>query len=86
MVLLHAHQQPGLIEFSDNWRQTDALVATGTLSADDGEALIGAYRRYRTWMHTRDLQKLDHMAAPEDFSEYLEVVCRLWAHYLESAA
>lgn len=86
LVLLHAHEQPGLIEFSDNWRQTDALVATGTLSAEDGEALIGAYRRYRTWMHTRDLQKLDHMAAPEDFSEYLEVVCRLWAHYLESVA
>lgn len=83
LVLRHCAAHPALIEFSDNWRQTDALVEAGVLQAEDAEVLIDAYRRYRTWMHARNLQKQDALCDEGQFVEERAAVQRLWASKLQ---
>lgn len=83
LVLRHCAAHPALIEFSDNWRQTDALVEAGVLQAEDAEVLIDAYRSYRTWMHARNLQKQDALCDEGQFVEERAAVQRLWASKLQ---
>lgn len=85
LVLAHCHRQPSLIEWSDNWRQTDALIAAGVLGIEDGRALIGAYRDYRAWLHGRDLQKRNRLAAEDQFVEQRGAIAALWQQHLGQA-
>lgn len=82
LVLKHCHAHPALIEYSDNWRQTDALVEAGVVSEADAEILIDAYRRFRTWMHARALQNQDMLSPDGVFAEQRTAVRALWQRLL----
>ncbi|MDD3764200.1 MAG: bifunctional [glutamate--ammonia ligase]-adenylyl-L-tyrosine phosphorylase/[glutamate--ammonia-ligase] adenylyltransferase [Nevskiales bacterium] len=55
LVLRDAHAHAEVVEWSDNWRQLEALQRVGSIGADDVARLIDCYRRYRTWAHSRAL-------------------------------
>ncbi|QHS08767.1 bifunctional [glutamate--ammonia ligase]-adenylyl-L-tyrosine phosphorylase/[glutamate--ammonia-ligase] adenylyltransferase [Sinimarinibacterium sp. NLF-5-8] len=68
LVLRDAHRDPRIIEWSDNWRQLDALAEAGSIGAEDKEDLIHCYRSYRSWAHQCSLQQAPTMAAAHEFA------------------
>ncbi len=82
LVLRDAHRDARLVEYSDNWRQLDALAAVGSVDAGSREALIDSYRRYRAWAHAAALQNEAALAEPGRFTEERARVRALWLHYL----
>ena len=86
LVLRHAHAHPALVEWSDNWRQTDALVAAGVLQAEQARVLIDSYRDYRAWLHAWDLQQADAMADDSRFQAARAAVTALWGEFLGESA
>jgi glutamate-ammonia-ligase adenylyltransferase len=84
LVLRHAHAHPALVEWPDNWRQTDALVAAGVLRAEQARVLIDSYRDYRAWLHARDLQQADALADDSEFQAARAAVRALWREILEA--
>jgi glutamate-ammonia-ligase adenylyltransferase len=83
LVLRHAHAHPALADWSDNWRQTDALVAAGVLDAAPAQVLVETYRAYRAWLHARDLQQADHLADDSQFKEQRAAIRALWQKIME---
>ncbi|SEQ19336.1 glutamate-ammonia-ligase adenylyltransferase [Solimonas aquatica] len=57
LLLREAHRAPAVIEYSDNWRQLDALAEAGVLDGADREVLIEAYRALRGISHRHALQR-----------------------------
>jgi len=86
LVLRHAHDHPALVEWSDNWRQTDALVAAGVLAAAQARVLIDSYRDYRAWLHARDLQQADALADDSQFQAARAAVRALWQEFFGEAS
>jgi [glutamine synthetase] adenylyltransferase / [glutamine synthetase]-adenylyl-L-tyrosine phosphorylase len=82
LVLRDAHRDAGIVEWSDNWRQLDALAAAGCIEVADKDALIDSYRRYRGWAHERSLQQLDNRCAADAFAEQRAAVTGLWRQLL----
>ena len=82
LVLRHAHAHPALAEWPDNWRQAEALVAAGVLTAAQAGVLIDTYREYRGWLHARDLQAAKPMADDSQFQAARERVRTLWEQVL----
>lgn len=78
-VLLHAHQSPDVVRYSDNIRQVEGLVAAGVLDAETGEALMSAYRFYRHLGHQYALAEKKLEAVPiEQVGAYRTQVMALW--------
>jgi [glutamine synthetase] adenylyltransferase / [glutamine synthetase]-adenylyl-L-tyrosine phosphorylase len=82
LVLRDAHCDAGIVGWSDNWRQLDALAAAGSIAVADKDALIDSYRRYRGWAHERSLQQLDGLCAADAFAEQRAAVTGLWRQLL----
>ncbi|MDE2149638.1 MAG: bifunctional [glutamate--ammonia ligase]-adenylyl-L-tyrosine phosphorylase/[glutamate--ammonia-ligase] adenylyltransferase [Gammaproteobacteria bacterium] len=78
LCLLHAATHPQAIEFTDNWRQIEALAAAGLLPPSDAQALIEAGRAMRAHLHRRALQQADDSAAESELAAERETVQRLW--------
>lgn len=83
LVLANAHAHPALLEWSDNIRQLDGLVATGILDAATGERLADAYRALRERVHRLGLQGLPALAPDDEFVAERAFVIALWQQYLE---
>lgn len=78
-VLLHAHQTPELVRYSDNIRQVEGLVAAGVLADESGETLMSAYRFYRHLGHQYALAEKKLEAVPiEQVGAYRTQVMALW--------
>ncbi|HUR41216.1 MAG TPA: bifunctional [glutamate--ammonia ligase]-adenylyl-L-tyrosine phosphorylase/[glutamate--ammonia-ligase] adenylyltransferase [Verrucomicrobiae bacterium] len=86
LVLRHAREHPALVDWSDNWRQADALVAAGVLKADQARALIDSYREFRAWLHARDLQQAGELPDDSLFKEQRAAVRALWDEILGERA
>lgn len=84
LVLRHVAAHPALVEWSDNWRQTDALVAAGVLAPAQARLLIDSYRDYRGWLHARDLQQADELPDDSQFQAARAAVQALWREFLET--
>ncbi|MBL6749719.1 MAG: bifunctional [glutamate--ammonia ligase]-adenylyl-L-tyrosine phosphorylase/[glutamate--ammonia-ligase] adenylyltransferase [Nevskia sp.] len=82
LCLLHAHGRPALIEFTDNWRQLEALAAAGILEPARKEALLAAERSYRGWLHRRALQAQDGLAEDAEFTAQRAAVSALWDQFM----
>lgn len=82
LVLRDAHAHPALVEWSDNWRQLDALALAGSLDAEHKERLIACYRAYRVFAHARALQSEAALAAEGEFAAERAAVMTAWRHYL----
>lgn len=78
LCLLHAARHESLIEYTDNWRQLEALAAAGLIESPQKEALLAADRAYRGWLHRRALQTQDALAEDGEFQEQRAAVAALW--------
>ncbi|MEQ1437872.1 bifunctional [glutamate--ammonia ligase]-adenylyl-L-tyrosine phosphorylase/[glutamate--ammonia-ligase] adenylyltransferase [Fontimonas sp. SYSU GA230001] len=67
LVLRDAHHDAGIVEWSDNWRQLEALERAGSIGGQDRDALIRCYRTFRGWAHKRALQNESSLAAADEF-------------------
>jgi glutamate-ammonia-ligase adenylyltransferase len=78
LCLRHAQAHPAVVEYTDNWRQLEALAAAGLVSAAQKDALLAAERAYRGWLHRRALQTQDALADDADLQEHRAAVGALW--------
>jgi glutamate-ammonia-ligase adenylyltransferase len=83
LCLRHAQAHPAVIEYTDNWRQLEALAAAGLIGPADQQALLAAERAYRGWLHRRALQQQDALAEDASFAEHRAAVRNLWQQILE---
>ncbi|NKF21645.1 bifunctional [glutamate--ammonia ligase]-adenylyl-L-tyrosine phosphorylase/[glutamate--ammonia-ligase] adenylyltransferase [Solimonas marina] len=82
LVLRDAHCDAGIVQWSDNWRQLEALAAAGALDAQSCETLIACYRSYRAWAHNRSLQNAPQRAPYPRFEKERAAVREVVARYL----
>ena len=82
LVLDQAQRRPRVIEYSDNIRQLDALVAEGCLAPDVGRALQDAYRGYRLRQHHLVLDNQPPLVAADAFEEERAFVAKTWDDWL----
>ncbi|MGH8506153.1 MAG: bifunctional [glutamate--ammonia ligase]-adenylyl-L-tyrosine phosphorylase/[glutamate--ammonia-ligase] adenylyltransferase, partial [Stenotrophobium sp.] len=78
LVLRDAHAHAELIEWSDNWRQLDALESVGSISANQKKTLIEVYRKYRAWVHARGLQNEEARAEIQLFARERDQITAIW--------
>lgn len=78
LLLRDAHDHPELTQWSDNWRQLDALVDAGSLDPADREGLIAHYRAYRRFAHACALQDQALLAPEGQFAVEQQEVIRVW--------
>ena len=81
LLLRDAHKDPALVEWSDNWRQLDALERAGSVTAEQKSQLIEAYRTYRSWIHERGLQLESALAGGLQFLNEREIIKTLWRSF-----
>jgi glutamate-ammonia-ligase adenylyltransferase len=82
LCLLRASAHASVVEYTDNWRQLEALAQTRLISAAQRDALLAAERAYRGWLHRRALQQQDGLAEDALFAEHRAAVTVLWNHFL----
>jgi glutamate-ammonia-ligase adenylyltransferase len=78
LVLAGAHECPALIEYSDNIRQLEALVAAGRLAEDDAGLLRQAYLAYRDRLHRLALDGRPGLVPRDELTQFREAVAALW--------
>jgi glutamate-ammonia-ligase adenylyltransferase len=78
LVLRDAHADAALVEYTDNWRQLEALARCGRISAAQLATLLTATRACRGWLHRRALQQADGLADQADFADERAAVAALW--------
>jgi len=82
LCLRHAARHASLVEYTDNWRQLEALAAAGLVEPAQKDALLAAERAYRGWLHRRALQTRDALADDADLKEHRAAVTALWNHFM----
>ena len=83
LVLREAREHPGVIEFTDNIRQLDALVECGALLPEAGTRLQDCYRAYRLCQHHLAIDDKEPLAGADEFQPEREFVGDIWRHWLE---
>ena len=83
LVLSQAKSDPRVIEFTDNIRQLDALVAAGTLTVDVGSRLQDCYRAYRLRQHHLVIDDRPPLALAAEFLPEREFVEGIWLQWLD---
>ena len=79
LILVHAHQYPELVRWSDNIRQLESLHKVGLLSSDQADSLADIYRSLRDEIHRHSLQELEAVVEVEQFMREREYVQHQWA-------
>ena len=82
LVLRDAHGDAAIVEWSDNWRQLEALAKAGSIAAADMQRLIDCYRRFRGWAHARSLQNEATLCPDQAFGAERRAVTELWGRIL----
>jgi glutamate-ammonia-ligase adenylyltransferase len=85
LVLANAHGHPGLVRWSDNIRQLEALAAHGLIEAGLAQRLAEAYRAWRSRLHRLSLAGVPgRVDAGEMVAERAEVTA-LWQSLFPAA-
>ena len=82
LCLREAHSCAPLIEYTDNWRQLEALAAQGRIEARERDALLAAERAFRGFLHRQSLQQADALADEAHFATERAAVTAAWHHIL----
>jgi glutamate-ammonia-ligase adenylyltransferase len=82
LVLRDAPRDAGIVRYSDNWRQLEALERAGSLSAAERDALIAVYRSYRALLHRRALEDEDALIDDSQLRGERETIRALWQEFL----
>jgi glutamate-ammonia-ligase adenylyltransferase len=78
LVLENARAHPGVIHYSDNIRQLDALMAAGCIGEAIGEQLQDTYRDYRLCFHHRVLDGRPPLVGRDEFVAERAFVEKTW--------
>jgi glutamate-ammonia-ligase adenylyltransferase len=78
LVLAYAHEQPALLEWTDNMRLLDTAAVCGVLSAPDAAALQNIYIEYRTLLHRLALDKASFQLTATSLGEQRQQVIAIW--------
>ena len=82
-VLAWAHENPALLEYTDNIRILDALAAANLMAKEDVEVLSHAYRTFRSKLHKMALQEQAGLVDAEEYRELSGAVQRIWQEWIE---
>ena len=82
LVLREAAEHPDVIEFSDNIRQLDALIASGIVDEETGGRLQDVYRDYRLHLHHLALDDRPALAESGMFEAERDFVSATWDRWL----
>jgi [glutamine synthetase] adenylyltransferase / [glutamine synthetase]-adenylyl-L-tyrosine phosphorylase len=82
LALLHAHEYPEIIRWSDNVRILNALNRTGIINDQTAHILRDAYLTYRAMVHRLSLQNKNAMVAKNGFLKLRETILALWERFL----
>lgn len=82
LCLRDAHRDAALVEFTDNWRQLEALAADGCIDAATRESLLAAVRKFRGWLHRQSLQQADALVDASHFAPERAAVEAAWQQHL----
>lgn len=83
LVLAHAHQQPGLMTYTDNIRILDAIEQAGLLPPEQAESLREVYKAYRAFGHRQTLQNRPTIVSGGQLQAYRERISRCWHELME---
>ncbi len=78
LCLRDAHTYPTLIDYTDNWRQLEALQAAGVIDAQSRDTLLAAERAYRGFLHRQALQQQEPMAEDAQLASERAAVRAQW--------
>ena len=78
LVLGHAHENPAVIEYSDNIRQLDALADCGAIDAESASKLQDIYREYRQRQHHLVLNDEKPLVPSGEFNAPRDFVRKTW--------
>ena len=82
LVLREAGEFDRVIAYSDNIRQIDALMESGSLPASVGEPLQDTYRSYRLYLHHLVLDGRSALCAANRFEAERQHVSACWDQWL----
>ena len=82
LVLLHAHQHPELVAYSDNVRQIRALAETKILDERVAHLLRRIYLVYRATVHRLNLAEKSHLVPHETFQDLRRHVDKIRSFYM----
>jgi glutamate-ammonia-ligase adenylyltransferase len=82
LVLLHAHQYPELVTYSDNVRQIQALAETGILEENIAHSLRRAYLVYRAVTHRLNLREQTASVPGDAYARLRRFVQALWHNFI----
>jgi glutamate-ammonia-ligase adenylyltransferase len=78
LVLAHAHEQPALLEWTDNMRLLDTAAVCGVLDARDAATLQNIYIEYRTLLHRLALDKASYQLTATSLAAQRQQVTAIW--------
>ena len=84
-VLAHAHEYPQLLEWPDNIRNLEGLVATGVIPAETGNQVADIYRDFRRRVHRLTLEGKAARIPPAEAEPARTWVRSLWQETLGEA-
>jgi glutamate-ammonia-ligase adenylyltransferase len=82
LVLLHSHQYPGLLKWTDNVRLIQALIETGAMDEYTAHVLKHAYLIYRAAAHQLSLQEKPAKVPRQDFDHLQKRVAEIWQAFI----
>ncbi len=82
LVLKKARRYPGLLTYSDNMRQLEALAECGVLDAEQTRLLMEAYVAYRQRLHHLSLEFSGSTVDDDEFFEESSAVKTLWTEMI----
>jgi glutamate-ammonia-ligase adenylyltransferase len=78
LVLAHAHDQPALLEWTDNMRLLDTAAVCGVLDAREAATLQDIYIEYRTLLHRLALDKASYRLTATSLAAQRQQVTAIW--------
>ena len=85
-VLLHAQEHPQLLDWPDNIRNLEGLVATGVIPAATGALVADTYRDFRRRLHRLTLEGRPARVPPFEVEPARQQILELWQKTLGPAA
>jgi [glutamine synthetase] adenylyltransferase / [glutamine synthetase]-adenylyl-L-tyrosine phosphorylase len=81
LALLHAHEYPEIIRWSDNVRILNALNRTGIINDQTAHILRDGYLTYRAMVHRLSLQNKSAIVTANRFLKLRKIILKVWENY-----
>lgn len=78
LVLAWSHAEPALATYTDNIRILEALAQTHTLSAQEVEQLIAAYKALRVVLHRLTITQMPNVISANELKSERQAVIQVW--------